>query len=177
MRPKLDQSGDRGVLAIGILKLIKAALLCAAALGGLALLDSHIRDAAAQWIDVLQGDSKSRYVQALLTRTIFVDHETLAKVSAGTFFYAGLSLTEGIGLLRRRRWAHYLTVIATASLIPIEIVELTKEISPFRLIVTGINIVVVLYLVYRLCEGRSSRKPAVAEELKNDAAASRRSVG
>ena len=44
-------------------------------------------------------------------------------------------------------------------------------------VVTGINIVVVLYLVYRLREGRSSQKPAPAEELKNDAAASRRSVG
>src|SRR3954453_21079220 len=87
MRAERNQSADRGVFAIGVLKLIKAALLSAAAIGGLALLDSHMRDAAAQGVDVLQADSKSRYAQVLLNKTIFVDPETLEKLSAGTFFY------------------------------------------------------------------------------------------
>lgn len=34
---------------------------------------------------------------------------------------------EAVGLWRERRWAEYLTVVATASLLPLEIVELTRQ--------------------------------------------------
>jgi hypothetical protein len=41
--------------------------------------------------------------------------------------YAGLLLTEGLGLLLRKRWAEYLTIITTAGLIPIELYEMSRR--------------------------------------------------
>ena len=59
-------------------------------------------------------------------------------------------ITEGLGLLRQKVWAEYLTVIATASLIPLEIYELVKHFTALRLGVIGINLAVVGYLIFML---------------------------
>jgi uncharacterized membrane protein (DUF2068 family) len=62
-------------------------------------------------------------------------------------------LTEGIGLLLRRRWAEYFTVIVTGSFIPLELYELSRHISMTRLIVVAINVAVVWYLIVVLRRG------------------------
>lgn len=54
---------------------------------------------------------------------------------------------EAVGLWRERRWAEYLTVVATASLLPLEVLELTHHVTPTRAVGFVINIAVVVYLV------------------------------
>ncbi|HET7296266.1 MAG TPA: DUF2127 domain-containing protein, partial [Gemmatimonadales bacterium] len=86
----------------------------------------------------------------------------LKEISAGTFFYAALLLTEGTGLLLARRWAEYFTVIVTGSFIPLEVYELAKRITLTRLSVIGINVAIVWYLVVRLRregEGVPGKRP------------------
>jgi uncharacterized membrane protein (DUF2068 family) len=65
------------------------------------------------------------------------------------FAYAALLGTEGVGLYLRRPWARWLTIIATSSLIPIEIYECLREIHLVRFAVLIINILVVIYLYRR----------------------------
>ena len=64
--------------------------------------------------------------------------------------YAALFLTEGTGLLFRKRWAEWLTIVATSSLMPIELYELIKQFTAIRLFALLINAAVVLYLIYLL---------------------------
>jgi uncharacterized membrane protein (DUF2068 family) len=59
-----------------------------------------------------------------------------------------LFLTEGTGLLFRKRWAEWLTIVATSSLMPIEVYERVKEFTGVRLLALLINDAVVLYLIY-----------------------------
>jgi uncharacterized membrane protein (DUF2068 family) len=68
--------------------------------------------------------------------------------------YGLLEAVEGYGLLRRRRWGEYLTVVSTAVLIVPEVQELLK--SPTGLKVGGLllNVVIVVYLVIRLVRRR-----------------------
>jgi uncharacterized membrane protein (DUF2068 family) len=153
-----SERADRGVMTIGFLKVAKGLLLTATALGAASLLDDSMRETAAGWMDTIQVDSKSRLVQAALSKLAFIDKASLENLTAGTFFYAILSLTEGVGLLLRKQWAHYLTVIATASLIPIEIFQLIKKFTALRVIVMAVNIAVVVYLVYRLKEKHARRR-------------------
>ena len=77
---------------------------------------------------------------------------------AGTLacVYALLYAIEGIGLWMQKRWAEYLTAVATASLIPFEIWELTRGPSALKVAALAINIVIVIYLLHVI---RSDRKP------------------
>ena len=74
-------------------------------------------------------------------------HITLLAI--GAFAYALLEGTEGIGLAMRRRWAEYLTVIATGVLIPFEAYEVANKVTLFRVGALLLNLAVVGYLAYR----------------------------
>ncbi len=69
--------------------------------------------------------------------------------------YALLYATEGVGLWLQKRWAEYLTTVATASLIPFEIWELTRGLSLLKAAALALNVAIVIYL-YRVL--KSDRK-------------------
>jgi uncharacterized membrane protein (DUF2068 family) len=61
--------------------------------------------------------------------------------------FAALEAAEMVGLWLNKRWAEYLTFIATTALVPFEVYELTNGISVFKLIALIINLAVVIYLL------------------------------
>jgi uncharacterized membrane protein (DUF2068 family) len=62
------------------------------------------------------------------------------------FGYAVLMGTEGVALYLRRPWARWFTIIATSSLIPVEVYEISREVHVVRIVVLLVNIAVVIYL-------------------------------
>jgi uncharacterized membrane protein (DUF2068 family) len=61
--------------------------------------------------------------------------------------FAALEAAEMVGLWLNKRWAEYLTFIATTALVPFEVYELTNGLSVFKLIALVINLAVVIYLL------------------------------
>jgi uncharacterized membrane protein (DUF2068 family) len=47
-----------------------------------------------------------------------------------------------------QRWAEYLTLIVTASFLPLEIYELSVHVSVLKIVAFVVNIAVVVYLLY-----------------------------
>jgi uncharacterized membrane protein (DUF2068 family) len=67
-----------------------------------------------------------------------------------------LFLIEGTGLALRQRWAEYVTIISTSSLIPIEVYETLKQYTPAKIAFLFINVVVVVYLIFELRRNRGA---------------------
>ena len=147
--------GSRGLLLIAAFKLLKGVALLALGIGALKLLHKDVAAEIAQWIDVLRVDPHNHYIQLLLDKLGMVDDRKLKALSVGTFFYSALFLTEGIGLALRKRWAEYLTIISTASLLPLEIYEIVKRASVPRIVVLIANIAIVVYLVIEVRRTRN----------------------
>ena len=55
-----------------------------------------------------------------------------------------------------KRWAEYLTIIATSSFVPFEIYELIRNASWQRGATLGINVFVVGYLVWKVRQPRAA---------------------
>jgi uncharacterized membrane protein (DUF2068 family) len=85
-----------------------------------------------------------------------VDKVSKIKANQGVVFgvvalaYGILEGFEAYGLWRRRRWAEWLTVIATSLLFIPEIWELSKSLTLLKLGALLVNIAVVAYLISRL---------------------------
>ena len=62
------------------------------------------------------------------------------------FAYAVLMGTEGVALYLRRPWARWFTIIATSSLIPIEVYEIVRRADLTRVVVLVTNAAIVVYL-------------------------------
>jgi uncharacterized membrane protein (DUF2068 family) len=71
----------------------------------------------------------------------------LYEVGAFVVAYALLEAAEMVGLWFAKRWAEYLTFVATTLLIPFEITELVHSISILKLLTLVINIAVAVYLL------------------------------
>ena len=77
-------------------------------------------------VDALRVDPDNRYLGALLAKLSLVDDKKIEVLSGLTFAYSAVFLVEGTGLFFEKRWAEYLTIVATVSFIPVEIYELLK---------------------------------------------------
>lgn len=151
--------GSRGLLLIAAFKLLKAFALLALGVGALKLLHKDVAAEAEQWIDFLRINPQNLYVQKLLDKFWDIDDNKLKLLSLGTFAYGGLFLTEGIGLAFRKRWAEYITIISTASLLPFEILEIVKRVSTPRIVILLANIAIVIYLVMEIRRTRKNSPP------------------
>lgn len=61
--------------------------------------------------------------------------------------YAVVEWTEAYGLWREKRWAEYLTVLATTGFLPLEIHELIKSITVVRVLALIVNVALIIWLV------------------------------
>ena len=138
------------LLAIAIFKLFKGLLLLLVGIGALRLLHRDVGKVASHWVEVLGADPDNRNIHRLLSRAFAVSPKQLKEASAGTFVYAGLLLTEGTGLLLRKRWAEYFTIITTTGLIPLEVYEIHRHVTAAKIVVLLINVAIVIYLIARV---------------------------
>lgn len=147
-------SHSRGLLLIAAFKLFKGFALLAVGFGARHLLSQNLWTNVEHWLDLLRIDPHNHYIHLLLEKIAKVDEHKLRQLRVGTFLYAGLFLVEGTGLALRQRWAEYVTIISTSSLIPIEVYELVNHFSGLKVAFLLINIAVVLYLIFELRRNR-----------------------
>jgi uncharacterized membrane protein (DUF2068 family) len=137
----------RGLWLIAAFKVLKGLALLALGIGALKLLHKDVAAEAERLINYLRVDPQDRYVQKVLEKIGLLNDRKLKELSVTTFFYSGLLLTEGIGLAFRQRWAEYVTIVTTASLLPLEVYEIARRASAPRILLLLVNIAVVVYLL------------------------------
>src|SRR5438128_1107462 len=144
---KSRHPGDRGLLWIGGFKLLQGTLLAVFAVGVLRFVDQDVAQVVGNWINLLHFDAESGFIAELLQKLSLITDTQLRQLSGLTFVFAGVFLTEGVGLIMKKRWAEYLTVVATGSFIPIELYETIKQVGPVKLMLLGINVAIVWFLI------------------------------
>ncbi len=151
MRRISKRSGsDLWLILIGLFKLVKAAGLLILGIGLLHLLHRNVAEVVTHWIERFRLDPDNEHIHRILSRLFRVTPRQLRELSAGTFLYASIFLTEGIGLVLRKHWAEYLTLISTGLFVPLEVYELVHRFTVIRMAVLVINLAIVWYLAVRI---------------------------
>lgn len=148
---------SRGLLAIGLFKLAKALFFFAVGVAALHLIHSNVGELLLRTTSVLHLDPDGRFVEMLQDKADLISGHKLRQVSILTFLYSALSLVEGIGLMKEKKWAEYLTLALTIGALPWDLTELAKDPTPIRGGVVVINLLVLAYLLWFL---RMHRKHA-----------------
>lgn len=81
----------------------------------------------------------------------FADSVTDARLWAAAriaFSYAALRFTEAYGLWKGRVWAEWVALVAGGLLLPMEVRQLMRGLTPFRIALFIGNLAVVLYMLY-----------------------------
>ncbi|MBF8250726.1 MAG: rane protein of unknown function [Deltaproteobacteria bacterium] len=127
-------------------KLLLGVLFSALSFSMLTLLSKDMMVFTNQMIVFLNLDIEKDYVQDIVDWLTNIKGGTIVGISAGMFLLSSLNLMEAYGLHMRRRWAEWLTVIATSLFIPLELYEVIQEQTPVRIGALVINVAIVYYL-------------------------------
>jgi uncharacterized membrane protein (DUF2068 family) len=146
----MKSSDTRLIRLIALFKLLKAILLIAVGLGALHLLHSDIASVLAHWVKMFGLNPGGRYVDRAIQKAVALTPNTIRGLGVGSFIYAGLFLTEGIGLWLLKRWAQWFTIIMTSSLMPLATYEIYRHPTALKILVLIINAAVVGFLVHRV---------------------------
>ena len=148
---KFDSSAQNthlfGLTLIGSFKLLLGLLLLSISVGIFTILHTDLISEVYTLVYIWELKVDSSFIDNTLHRLLSFGHERFQRIGIGTLVYSGLLFTEGAGLLLQKRWAEYLTVIVTGSLIPLEIYRMVGHFTIIKIAVLGINIAIVSYLV------------------------------
>lgn len=95
-------------------------------------------------------DPSSQGIHRIVTEASLLSPRRVFIYGALAFAYGVLEGVEGYGLWRGRRWAEYLTVLATSLLLIPEVWELVKGATPLKVGALLVNLAIVAYLIRRL---------------------------
>jgi uncharacterized membrane protein (DUF2068 family) len=143
-----NQKSEWALVAIGSFKLVKSVSLLALGIALIFFRNKNLGEVASHWISrVWLGRS---YMDALLVKLSLLRKETIDEFTIGSFVYSVLLSVEGVGLCLQKRWAEFLTVGITASLLPFEFYELYQRLTVSGVVITVLNIGILVYLIVRI---------------------------
>ncbi|MEA2391901.1 MAG: hypothetical protein QOK31_2010 [Solirubrobacteraceae bacterium] len=82
-----------------------------------------------------------------VTKLFTLESGKVTLLGVAVLGYAALEGVEAIGLWFQKRWAEYLTFVATSIFLPLEVYELSKRFTPFKVSAFVLNLAVVIYLL------------------------------
>jgi len=146
----MKTSGERLLRLIAVFKFFKAAMLIALSVGAFRLLHKDLGEVAEHWVEALRLNPGNHYVLAAFSRISRLSPAQVKHLGLGGLLYAGLFLTEEIGLWLLKPWAEWFTTILTSTLVPVEIYEIYRRPTVIRVVVLAVNVAIVAYLIYRI---------------------------
>jgi uncharacterized membrane protein (DUF2068 family) len=140
-----------GVLRIiALYKLVKVLLLLAVAYGELRLRDASLAAKLLSWAQARPYGLEHRIVTYLLEWFSGLSVSRIHALRIVTLAYAAVFAVEGIGLWMQKRWAEWLTVIITSSLIPLEAWEMFNRPTIGKALILVGNVAVVAVLIWHV---------------------------
>src|ERR1700759_743847 len=149
---------NRWLIAIGVLKLLKAVLFVSMGFGVIRLLHKDIADVLLHAMMALRFDPENRIVNVLLEKVTLLSPHRLKEISFAIFLYAALDIIEGTGLVLEKVWAEYFTLILTGSFLPWELYEIIRHVTVFKVVLTLLNLAVFNYLAHVVNEKVRARQ-------------------
>jgi uncharacterized membrane protein (DUF2068 family) len=150
----MNLSQNTVIRTVAVFKLLKAATLIVTGIGILKLTHNDVAATLQHWILMLHLDPGRRFVSQAIEKATALPHEKIRDLGIVSFIYAGLFVTEGVGLWMLKRWAEWFTVVITGSLVPVEAYEIVQRTTALRILVLLINIAVVAYLLWPIVKDK-----------------------
>jgi uncharacterized membrane protein (DUF2068 family) len=138
-----------------------------ALLGGFWLLSLRHKDlqlVAEHILESLHINPDRHFYRAFMHGAGHVTTRTLWLVFSGVLVYVSIRFIEATGLWLEREWAEWFALLSSAMYMPWEIYELLRHANGLKWGIFGVNVVIVLYLVWLRVSIHREKKALAANE-------------
>ena len=156
---------NKGLVLIAVYKLLQALFFIALGVGAMRLLHKDIGDILYRVASDLRFNPEGRFINFVLDRASLLNDPMLRRIGFGAFSYAAIGIAEGIGLYLEKAWGEYLTLMITASFLPLEIMEILHRHTMLRVGLLVANVLVLLYLLKVVWERQRSPRASIAVDV------------
>lgn len=147
LKPGAGSRHGMGLRVIAIYEIIKTGCLLLIAAAAFHLEHAQNFDHLVHWLGHLPLDGSSDLRWKLVGMLEDFGPSKFVAIGLVALGYAVLFGIEGVGLWLGKRWAEWFTVIATGSLIPLELYETVEHFGWLKLAALVGNVIIVIYLV------------------------------
>ncbi|MDE1894324.1 MAG: DUF2127 domain-containing protein [Xanthomonadaceae bacterium] len=146
-----------GLRVIAMYEMVKTACLLLLALAAFHLDQQQNFEQLVHWLEHLDLTGSNALRWNLVSMLVDFGPSKFVAIGLVTLGYALLFAVEGIGLWLGKHWAEWFTVIATGSLIPIELYETLHHFSWLKFLMLAGNVAIIVYLVRIARQPQDSR--------------------
>src|ERR1700722_6244225 len=157
-KPDHHRRQRRVLRAVAAFELFKGIFVVVMGVCAIALLHKDVWLIAESLLALLHIDAERRWAQLFLDFADSVAGPRLWAAARIAFAYAVLRFTEAYGLWKGRTWAEWVAFVSGFMLLPLEVRELLRGLTPFRVALFVGNLAVVLYMVYVIVSNRRERR-------------------
>lgn len=147
-----------GLRVIAVYEIIKTACLLLVAMAAFHLDRQQSFEQLVHWLEHLSLSDSNGLRWKLVGLLQDFGPSRFVAVGAVALGYAVLFGIEGIGLWLGRYWAEWFTVIATGSLVPLELYETLHRFGWLKLATLAGNVAIVVYLLRVALQTRAARQ-------------------
>ena len=137
---------------------LKGILVLVAGCGLLSFIHKDLHETAVKLVKVLHLNPAMHYPSIFIDAANRVTDFQLWMLALSAFLYSLIRIVEAYGLWTQQQWAEWFGLLSGAMYLPMEIFEVSRELSWPRVTVFLVNLGVVAYLADVLAKGRKSRK-------------------
>lgn len=109
-------------------------------------LDKTLAEAVHNIAVNLYLNTEGSFIKSTIIKAESVDSITFTGITLIFFAFGVINLTEAWGLHIRRRWAEWLTVIATGLFIPLEVYKVYEGPTFVKVLILVVNVAIVYFL-------------------------------
>jgi uncharacterized membrane protein (DUF2068 family) len=141
------QIGNRGIRLVALLEAAKGAVVIIAGFGIMALIHRDVQAVAEDVVRHLHINPAQHFPRIFLDVAAAASDARLWAMAIAAMLYAAVRFAEAYGLWREQAWAEWFGIISGAIYLPIEVYELTVKVSPIKVSILLVNLVVVGWLM------------------------------
>jgi uncharacterized membrane protein (DUF2068 family) len=156
--PRRESQHGVGLRVIAIYKAVKTIGLILIATASFHLYKTQNFDHLVHWMEHLSLTDSNGMRWKLVELLEDMGPNKFVAIGIVALAYAAIFATEGIGLWLHKYWAEWFTVIATGSLIPLELYEAVHRFGWLKLGALIANILIVIYLIRIALQSRAEMK-------------------
>jgi uncharacterized membrane protein (DUF2068 family) len=149
----------RGLHIVALFEGAKGLLVLIVGFGLLSFIHKDIHEAAVRLVEHVHLNPASHYPRIFLDLSERINDSKLWSMALGATLYFVVRMVESVGLWLGRSWAEWFAILTGGMYIPIEIFEVTRNVTWPRVTVLVVNLGVVLYLLFVMI--RNGKKGAV----------------
>lgn len=147
-KQKMALTWRAGIKLIACFEAAKGVLVLLAGFGLLSLLHRNVQLLAEHFVDHLHLNPAGRYAHIFIALSERISDQRLWWLAGMSLWYAALRLLEAYGLWRAKRWAEWLAVASGGIYLPVELYELIRGVSWFKIAALTVNAAIVFYLLW-----------------------------